>query len=73
MMLVPIFAISTDFGSTKNLLGFPFQVPVFFDLAKDQFQIPLEVQVGHGIGVVVIRILLLDQIPTWLVLHNRDF
>ena len=30
MTLVPIFAISTDFESTKNLLGFPFQAPVFF-------------------------------------------
>ena len=30
MILVPFFAISTDFESTKNLLGFPFQAPVIF-------------------------------------------
>ena len=30
MILVPFFAISTVYGSTKNLLSLPFQAPVFF-------------------------------------------
>ena len=32
MILVPFFASSTEYGSTKNLLSLPFQAPVFFDL-----------------------------------------
>ena len=32
MILVPFFAILTAFGFTKDLLSFPFQAPVFFDL-----------------------------------------
>ena len=35
MIIVPFFAISTAFGFTKNLLSFPFQAPVFFDLMKE--------------------------------------
>ena len=31
MILVPFFASSTVYGSTKNLLSLPFQAPVFFD------------------------------------------
>ena len=30
MILVPFFASSTGYGSTKNLLSLPFQAPVFF-------------------------------------------
>ena len=30
MILVPFFASSTVYGSTKNLLSLPFQAPVFF-------------------------------------------
>ena len=32
MILVPFFASSTMYGSTKNLLSLPFQAPVFFVL-----------------------------------------
>ena len=32
MILVPFFASSTVYGSTKNLLSLPFQAPVFFGL-----------------------------------------
>ena len=32
MILVPFFASSTGYGSTKNLLSLPFQAPVFFAL-----------------------------------------
>ena len=32
MILVPFFAISTMYGSTKNLLSLPFQASVFFGL-----------------------------------------
>ena len=31
MILVPFFASSTGYGSTKNLLSLPFQASVFFD------------------------------------------
>ena len=34
MILVPFFAISTVYGSTKNLLSLPFQAPVFFGLSN---------------------------------------
>ena len=30
MILVPFFATSSAYGSTKNLLSLPFQAPVFF-------------------------------------------
>ena len=33
MILVPFFASSTVYGSTKNLMSLPFQAPVFFDLS----------------------------------------
>ena len=32
MILVPFYARSTLYGSTKNLLSLPFQAPVFYDL-----------------------------------------
>ena len=35
MILVPFFASSTGYGSTKNLLSLPFQAPVFFELLLD--------------------------------------
>ena len=37
MILVPFFAISTAYGSTKNLLSLPFQAPVFFVLLYSTF------------------------------------
>ena len=37
MILVPFFASSTGYGSTKNLLSLPFQAPVFFGLTDDRF------------------------------------
>ena len=45
MILVPFFASSTGYGSTKNLLSLPFQAPVFFVLlyapqfVRDRFNI----------------------------------
>ena len=34
MILLPFFASSTGYGSTKNLLSLPFQAPVFFVLSN---------------------------------------